>query len=48
MSLKKRKSKLDELFPEREALRVQKVKNNIKINTIQKNENITNRNSERF
>ncbi len=47
MALKKRKSKLTDLFPERENLRKQPIKilNN---NKFQKNENSTNRNPERF
>lgn len=48
MSLKKRKSKLTDLFPERESLRNKPIKVKLQTNTIQKNENITNRNSERF
>lgn len=45
MSLKKRKSKLTDLFPERESLRNQPLKVQLKTNTIQKNENIKNSNS---
>lgn len=40
--LKKRKSKLDELFPEREAIRIKPISKSLTNNTIQKNENSTN------
>lgn len=46
--LKKRKSKLTDLFPERESLRNQPLKVKIKTNTIKQNGNIKNSNSERI